>query len=143
MSVLRIPLKNDLGEMKRINAALIDFLGEEGVRPEDINRVRLVVEELLVNIIKHAFNDDIRHTIVLTLRTGPEGVSVLTEDDGRPFDPREAPPPPLGRPLEEHGEGGYGIYIVKQMTTSLTYTRANGKNQVHAVVRRGGQEDVQ
>ena len=141
MSVLRIPLKNDLGEMKRVNSALIDFLGEEGVRPEGINRVRLVVEELLVNIIKHAFSDDARHTIVLTLRTGPGSVSVLTEDDGRPFDPREAPPPPLGRPLEEHGEGGYGIYIVKQMTSSLTYTRADGRNQVRAMVRLGTQEE--
>lgn len=109
MGLLRTTLKNDLGEMKRINAALIEFLGEEGVPPNDVQRVRLVTEELLVNIIRHAFEPHTAHTITLTLQTGPRRVTVVTEDDGRAFDPREAPTPPLGRPLEEQGDGGRGV----------------------------------
>jgi serine/threonine-protein kinase RsbW len=140
MGLLRMSLNNDPGEMKRINAALMEFLGEEGVPPGSVNRVRLVVEELVVNIIRHAFEDEAEHTIVLTLRTEPGRVHVVTEDDGKPFDPREAPPPPLGRPLEEQAEGGYGVFLVKSMTRSLDYTRAGGKNRVSAVVQYGSQE---
>jgi serine/threonine-protein kinase RsbW len=127
-------VKNDPGEMKRINSVLKEFLGEEGVPPRGVNRARLVVEELIVNIIRYAFEDESEHTIVLTLRTEPGRVHVVTEDDGKPFDPREAPPPPLGRPLDEQSEGGYGIYLVKRMTTSLDYARAGGRNRVGAVV---------
>lgn len=134
MGILRMSLANNLGEMKRISSALVEFLGEEGVPPSSVNRVRLVTEELLVNIIQYAFDDGAQHTVVLTLRTAPRQVSVITEDDGKPFDPREAPPPPLGRPLEELGDGGYGVYLVKAMTTSLDYARDGGKNRVTAVV---------
>lgn len=134
MGLLRTTLTNDLGELKRINAALLEFLSEEGVPPAVVNRARLVVEELVVNIITHAFEDSAAHTIVLTLRTEPGRVHIATEDDGKAFDPREAPPPPLGRPLEEQGNGGYGIYIVKHMTRSLDYERAGHKNRVRAVI---------
>lgn len=134
MSLLRTTLTNDLGELKRINAATLEFLAEEGVPPAVLNRVRLVIEELVVNIITHAFDDDAPHTITLTVRTEPGGVSVITEDDGRPFDPREAPPPPIGRPIEEQGGGGYGIHIVKHMAHILEYERVNGRNRVRAVI---------
>ncbi|HEU4365884.1 MAG TPA: ATP-binding protein [Candidatus Krumholzibacteria bacterium] len=127
-------MANELGELRRINRALIEFLGEEGVPPDGVNRVRLVVEELVVNIIMHAFEDAAAHTIVLSLRTAPGSVTVTTEDDGKPFDPREAPPAPVGRPLEEQGAGGYGIYIVTHMARSLDYERVDGRNRVRAVI---------
>jgi anti-sigma regulatory factor (Ser/Thr protein kinase) len=134
MGLLRTTLTNDVGEWKRIRTAFVEFLSEEGVPPVALNRVRLVVEELVINIISHAFDDSGAHTIVLTLRTEPRRVAIMTEDDGKPFDPRDAPPPPLGKPLEEQGGGGYGIHIVKHMTTALEYTRADGRNRVRAVV---------
>ena len=134
MALLRTTLANDLGEWRRTRAVFVEFLAEEGVPPATVNRVRLVVEELVVNIITHAFDDRAAHTIVLSLRTEPRRVSVTTEDDGKPFDPRDAPPPPLGRPLEEQVGSGYGIHIVKHMTAMLDYTRAEDKNRVRAVV---------
>lgn len=134
MGLLRVSLANELGELRRINRALMEFLGEEGVPPAGVNRVRLVVEELVVNIIMHAFEDAAVHTIVLSLRTAPGCVTVTTEDDGKPFDPREAPPAPVGRPLEEQGTGGYGIYIVTHMARSLDYERVDGRNRVRAVI---------
>lgn len=134
MALLRVSLANDLGEWRRINRALVEFLGEEGVPPDTVNRVRLVAEELVVNIITHAFDDDAAHTIVLTLRTGAATVTVTTEDDGRPFDPRQAPAPPIGRPLEEQSGGGYGIYIVTHLARSLDYERVDGRNRVRAVI---------
>ncbi|HEX5133406.1 MAG TPA: ATP-binding protein [Candidatus Krumholzibacteria bacterium] len=126
--------------MRRVNSALADFLGEAGFSPRHINRVRLVVEELVVNIITHAFAEGSPHTIALTLRSDPRHVMVETEDDGKPFDPRGAAPPPLGRPIEEQGNGGYGIYIVKRMTQSLDYERVDGKNRTRAVVADETQE---
>jgi anti-sigma regulatory factor (Ser/Thr protein kinase) len=95
---------------------------------------------LLVNIIKHAFDDKAAHTVILSVRTGPGTVTFTTEDDGKPFDPREAPQPPLGRPLEQQGSG-YGIYIVRHMTASLDYERVDGnRNRTRAVLEYGTQE---
>ncbi len=137
MSLLRMSLPNELGEFRRINHALLEFLTDEGVPPDSVNRVRLVVEELVVNIIRHAFDDGAEHTIVLDVRTEPRRVQVTIEDDGKPFDPREAPEPVLRGPLEERRTSGYGIYIVKHMTRALEYARVTGKNRVRAIIEYG------
>lgn len=134
MGILRTTLANDLGELKRINAAVLEFLAEEGVPPKVLNRVRLVIEELVVNIITHAFDDTAAHTIVLTVRTEPARVSVTTEDDGMPFDPGDATPSSVGRPIEEQSGGGYGIHIIKHMAHVLDYERIDGRNRVRAVI---------
>jgi len=135
MAILRLPVRNDIAEWKRVNFALGEFLEEEGLTSEGIHRVRLVVEELLVNVIRHAFDDKASHSITLDVRTEPSQAVIVIEDDGRAFDPRQRPEPELGTPRQPSGGGGLGIYIVKRMTSDLDYTRENNRNRVRAVVK--------
>jgi anti-sigma regulatory factor (Ser/Thr protein kinase) len=134
MSLLRVSLANDVGEIRRIGAALIDFLGEEGAPPRAIHGVRLVVEELVVNIIRYAYDDAKPHRIDVEVRTEPQRAVVTVEDDGKPFDPCGAPAPPLREPLETRPRGGLGIYLVRQMSKEMTYTRHGDRNRVRVVV---------
>ena len=134
MGILRLSLQNQLSELKRLGFALNDFLDEEGVPPDAVRRIRLVIEELFVNVIHHAFEDASVHAITLDVRTEPTRATIVIEDDGRPFDPRSAPPPVLEGPLEQRQESGYGIYIVKHMTSDFDYSRENDRNRVRAVV---------
>lgn len=134
MGILRLSLRNAVSELKRVNFALREFLEEEGVPPDAANRVQLVIEELAVNVIDHAYEDAGAHTITLDVRTEPGRVAIAIEDDGKPFDPRTAPPPLLKGPLEERKERGHGIYIVKHMTSDFDYTRENNRNRVRATI---------
>ena len=53
MGMLRVSLANDVREVRRINYALGDFLAEEGVPGRTIHHVKLVVEELVVNVVRY------------------------------------------------------------------------------------------
>ncbi|HET6348877.1 MAG TPA: ATP-binding protein [Candidatus Krumholzibacteria bacterium] len=134
MGMLRVSLTNDVREVTRVHAALADFLGEEGVPPSTIHHARLVVEELLVNVVRYGYDDRLAHRINLDVRTEPRRVVITIEDDGHPFNPNDAPPPVLDRHAEERRVGGLGIFLVKKLSRELTYVRANNRNRVRATI---------
>src|SRR4030095_12139090 len=134
MAILRLTISNQLAELRRMGFALAEFLDDEGVSNSTAHRVKLVVEELVVNVIQHAFDDGAPHAILLDVRTDARGVAVVVEDDGKPFDPTVAPSPPLKELLETGKSGGLGVAIIKKVTRDLTYERAEGKNRVRAFI---------
>jgi len=134
MGMLRVSVANDVREIRRINHALGDFLAEEGVPGRTIHHVRLVVEELVVNVVRYAYGDQAAHKIGVDVRTEPRRVIVTIEDDGRPFNPNDAPSPRLLESLEARRVGGLGIHLVKKLSRELTYTRDNDRNRVRATI---------
>jgi len=134
MAMLRVSLTNDVREVRRINTALGDFLAEEGVPGRTIHHVRLVVEELVVNVVRYAYADQAAHRIGLDVRTEPRRVIVTVEDDGRPFNPNDAPAPKLHESLEAQRVGGLGILLVKKLSRELTYTREHDRNRVRVTI---------
>jgi len=114
--------------------ALAEFLEDEGVSKSTAHRVKLVVEELVVNVIQHAFDDGAPHAILLDVRTDPQGVAIVVEDDGKRFDPTVATAPPLKELLESGKSGGLGVAIIRKVTRELKYERTDNKNRVRAYV---------
>jgi anti-sigma regulatory factor (Ser/Thr protein kinase) len=49
-------------------------------------------------------------------------------DDGREFDPRQAPAPEP-QPAGRREPGGLGIHLVKQLVDRLEYERIDGRNR--------------
>ncbi|HET6462704.1 MAG TPA: ATP-binding protein [Candidatus Krumholzibacteria bacterium] len=134
MAMLRVSLANDVREVRRIHHALSDFLAEEGVPGRTIHHVRLVVEELVVNVVRYAYPDKSAHLIGVDVRTEPRRVVVTIEDDGRPFNPNTAPPIALRESMEARRGGGLGIHLVKKLSRELTYARENERNRVRATI---------
>jgi len=134
MAILRLTLSNRPHEIPRALRALSEFLDEEGVLPAMAHRTKLVVEELVANVVQHAFDDDATHTILLDVRTEPAGVVIVVEDDGKPFDPRAVNPPSVDQLLKAGADGGLGITIIQKATSDLEYTREAGKNRVRAFI---------
>lgn len=134
MAILRLTLANRNAEITRVNFALAEFLDEEGVSPATAHRVRLVVEELVVNVIKHGFDSAAPHEILLDVRTEPRGVAVTVEDDGKPFDPSRTAPPRLEALAEAGKSGGLGVAIIRKVARDLEYRRVEGRNHIEAFV---------
>ncbi|HKW15240.1 MAG TPA: ATP-binding protein [Candidatus Krumholzibacteria bacterium] len=134
MAMLRVSVANDVREVRRINHALSDFLAEEGVPGRTIHHVRLVVEELVVNVVRYAYADASAHKIGVDVRTEPRRVVVTIEDDGRPFNPNDAPPVAVREAMEQRRGGGLGIHLVKKLSRELTYTRVDNRNRVRATI---------
>ncbi len=81
--------------------------------------VQLAVQEICVNIVKHAYDgqNDGRIALVLTVAAPPLRLIVECHDGGRPFDPAGVPLPDL-----EHGQiNGYGLFLVHHLMDTVTY----------------------
>jgi len=88
-------------------------------RPDQGYQVELAVIEACTNIIRHAYPEGGDPWLCLSLRRNGPAVEILILDRGKPFDPRCRPDPDL----QEPGEGGYGIYLIRQIMTGLEYRR--------------------
>jgi anti-sigma regulatory factor (Ser/Thr protein kinase) len=99
-----------------------------------IFKVRLVLEELVLNVIDHAI-DPANHRIDLSIDVEPHRVVLTVEDDSAAFDPRSAPAFDKTRPLEDRGPRGMGIHLVRSMAEELSYERVDGRNRVRATIQ--------
>ena len=86
--------------------------------------VELAFEEIATNIVRHGSpTGDVEVTIVFD-----DHEIVLTfEDDGVPFDPRDRPDPPAPTSIDDVRVGGLGVFLVKKISTRLTYERTPGR----------------
>ena len=58
----------------------------------------LAIEEMVTNIIKYSYDDDLEHQIRIHVTVNRDNVQLVFEDDGHPFDPPTPPPPPPRTP---------------------------------------------
>lgn len=116
---------------------LLDYAGSHGFAGPDLLNLRLIAEEVLANIIAHAYDED-RGDIEITCRPkDPPGCSLCIEfrDSGVPF-AFDAPEPELSTDISERPVGGLGIYIVKSLASDVRYRRGDGENILTVTVRQ-------
>jgi anti-sigma regulatory factor (Ser/Thr protein kinase) len=97
-------------------------------------KVRLVLEELVLNLIDHAVGSA-TDRIDLRIELEPGQVILVLEDDSEPFDPRQVPAFDKEKPLEDRRPRGMGIHLVRTMAKELVYQRIGGINQLRVVLR--------
>ena len=126
-------MANDSADLERTMDEAEARLAALGVSAKRQYAVRLALDELLSNVIRHAYDDGAVHRIGLKLETD-EPFALTIEDDGKPFDPAaDAPAPVLAGPVEDRPIGGLGLHILKQMGLKLEHRRANNRNVLRVV----------
>lgn len=90
----------------------------------------LAVEELLTNVVTHAYRGQPGHQAHVELRLRPETLEIRLEDAGPPFNPLEAQPPDLEAPLAARPVGGLGILLVSRLVDRWEYAREGAANVV-------------
>src|SRR5262249_15663918 len=110
-----------------------DFLAQHGMSPQAVVKVRVVLEEMVLNLIDHA-TGSATGRIDVRLDAEPGRVVLVIEDDSDPFDPRSAPEFDTKLPLEERRPGGLGIQVVRGLAQELDYERLPGCNRLRVVI---------
>lgn len=101
--------------------------------------VELVFEELVANIVRHAARGGPAAEVRVRLELGPESISLIFEDDGVAFDPRQHPDLPPPKSLDDAGSRGFGLLLVRRAASSLDYRRTpEGRNRFTVTVSRHG-----
>ncbi|MCE1248247.1 MAG: ATP-binding protein [Firmicutes bacterium] len=123
-----IIIKNRLEEIDILAEEAGEFCNTAGIEKRDALRIRLILEELIVNTISYGYTDESEHEISVDLNKNGEQVEITIKEDSVPFDPFQAEPPDLESPLEERKTGGHGIHLVKNLSESLIYHSADNIN---------------
>ncbi len=88
---LSLTLRNDRSEVSRLVDRLEAFGVEAGLPADVTFRLTLSLDEIVSNVIRHGFDDEPGHQIVVTVDVADGWVTATVVDDGAAFDPRDAP----------------------------------------------------
>jgi anti-sigma regulatory factor (Ser/Thr protein kinase) len=108
----------------------------------DWRDVRVVLDEVVSNVIRHGHSDDQNHQIVIDFRVEGDVLVVTVCDDGRHFDPVAYDAKLSAQPGSTDSVGGAGIRIVKGLMGAVRYSRVVDRNRLvlkRRLVRRGSQ----
>ncbi len=98
-----------------------------GWSDKQAEEIVLALDEALANVIRHGYGGDPRQQILLSgeavrdPREG-EGVEIRVRDFGRQVDPATI----CGRELGNVRPGGLGVHLIRAMTNSVEFRRAEG-----------------
>ena len=94
--------------------------------------VLLAVQEMVTNVLRHAYRNDDGQPIEINMQASPGNFQVQLRDKGAEFDPMSYVAPKGHQvtepPLNE--AGGYGIMIAKMVMDDVSYERKDDWNVV-------------
>ncbi|WP_320172730.1 ATP-binding protein [Maridesulfovibrio sp.] len=122
-------LKSDISELRVLAEKIESFGSEHGVSDKTVFELNLVLDELFTNLVSYGCKSD-RHKfdIVMELKDGV--LTIWIEDDGKEFNPLDAPEPDVGCKCEERKVGGLGIHFMRKMMDSIEYAWKDGRNKL-------------
>ena len=108
-------------------------LKELDFNKKSIMHVRLACEEILVNIVSYAYEDDSQNTnktmkVKYEIIEDNKEVRIVFEDSGIPFNPLENKDPDITLKGSERKPGGLGIYMTKKIMDDIQYEYTENKN---------------
>jgi anti-sigma regulatory factor (Ser/Thr protein kinase) len=101
-----------------------------GLEAPEMDWLDLVLEEILVNIARYAYQPGTGDMEVGYAVAQPRMLLVEISDRGNAFNPLASDPPVLGGGLADRPIGGLGVFLVKNIVGSLAYRREQDRNTV-------------
>lgn len=135
--------------------AVHEFLGmarvnleHMGVDPDLLGNTEVVIAEVLNNIVEHAYAGakcQSNSEIHVDLSRRKSGVAVLVRDHGLPMPNLELPRgalPDASADIDDLPEGGFGWYIIRELSRGLRYERSKDMNHLRLLVPQPAAEDA-
>lgn len=128
MKELIINSKKDKG-LYDVLSAVGDLISEYEISFEFNFQIEVIIEEIFINIVKHAYKDEDRIIkINYEVLDNPLRFHIIFVDDGNMFNPLEYDDPNLSDDINERKVGSLGIYIVKEYADEINYNYKNNQN---------------
>ncbi len=123
-----IVIRNRIADIAAVTAAMERVAAEYGIPEKSLFQLQIALDEIVSNVIKYAWPEVGAHSIEIRIAVRDDGVEVEIIDDGRMFDPRDAPKrdkPLTGR---RPRPGGVGVRMTKQLVDRIGYARIDDRN---------------
>ncbi|PZX42142.1 serine/threonine-protein kinase RsbW [Roseinatronobacter thiooxidans] len=132
-SDLRICCAGELVPVRQTLQHVRHFLSAQDIPYEVSADIDLVLSEIMTNIVEHGYKDA-AGVIECDLVLNTASVECRMSDTGRAFDPsgagHTAPDPAT------FAEGGYGWFLVRSLTSQLSYAREGDRNILYFSMQR-------
>lgn len=109
-------------------AIIDDVMQLQEVQGEEEFKLRLIVEEIVANIVLYAYPQGEDGGMTICAEKDEEGLTLTFTDCGIAFNPLEKEDPDTSLSADERPIGGLGIFLVKQMAKDVKYTRSGMSN---------------
>ncbi|MCS5712002.1 ATP-binding protein [Candidatus Berkiella aquae] len=129
---LTLHFANSAEEAPRIARRIEYYLHDKKISDSIINKILLCVDELITNIIAHAYTDKQEHAVLLDCKVVDNVIELELRDDGVPFDPTTQTRPDVKLSLENRDIGGLGIHLVMTLMDKVEYQREGDFNVLKA-----------
>ena len=90
--------------------------------------LRLVCDELVVNVVDYAYPEDAEGWMDIEIEKDESCIVIRFKDGGKPFNPLEREMPDTTQPLEERRIGGLGIFLTIKKMDKVEYEYTNQQN---------------
>lgn len=138
MRKLTMTIESHLGNVALISTSIQGLCKLTSLSPVAIDDVQLCVAEGINNVIKHSYENQAGHQVVVTVSLRKEMIIIEISNDGSAMDPQllkiVTAPSTDNLPLEQLPEGGWGLYIIKTKMDEVTY-QDDGQTHVLRMVK--------
>lgn len=121
-------LTNQVTDIPRLNEFVEAACAGQNLGEGFISELKLAIEEVVANVINYAYDKNEKGEIGVSLKFQPEEVSVEIKDTGKAFDPTDIKEADTDSSIEERRIGGLGLYLVRQLTDTMSYRREGNFN---------------
>jgi phosphoserine phosphatase RsbU/P len=123
-----IVIRNNMADLAALTTAMERVGAEHGMPEQSLFQLQIALDEIVSNVIKYAWPEGGAHDIELRITARDDGVEVEIIDDGRMFDPRDAPKRHKPLPGQRPQPGGVGVQMTKQLVDRVGYARIGNRN---------------
>ena len=114
-------------------AQLSDGLARRGLPAQRAGDVKIALAEAINNVVEHAYAGVAPAKVQVTCWLEHDRLDILISDTGNPLPglhPPDGKPAAIGNTLEDLPEGGFGWFLIHQLTSDIRYERRNGCNRL-------------
>jgi serine/threonine-protein kinase RsbW len=114
-------------------AQLSKGLEAQGLPSHKASDVKSALAEAINNVVEHAYSDVTPAKVRVHCRLHQNWLDILISDTGTPLPGFRVPdgvPAPLGSTLDELPEGGFGWFLIHELTSDIRYEHRNGCNRL-------------
>jgi serine/threonine-protein kinase RsbW len=115
-------------------AEIAEFVRSEakaaGLSYKESFEVETAVDEAVSNIIEHAYGGEGIGEIACTCQATDDGMQVILEDYGAPFDPSCVPIPDLAAQLKDRKNHGLGYFLMCQLMDDVQFEFTASTNKL-------------
>jgi len=97
---------------------------------QQIQDIRLAVDEAYTNIIKHAYKYDASKKVEINLGSDDDTFWISLRDDGNSFDTKHYSKPDLRERIKRKKRGGVGVYLIKELMDEVEYRKRGNQNEI-------------